>query len=200
VALRAAGRRAESDAEEARAIALWDAKGATLLADRARRDVAGAAATSAVADAPTSPPAIRRHVRPNAATANLERHEAAFAARDRDAVGALIAAGISIVDHTTGYTSESDEELAADIRQYTLNTPASPFGEPLATLGDTSRSSVALVGPRRRRPPVDVGPYEAASHRRRGRRERTPPDGRALRPDHLAAAVARLYERPRSCS
>mgnify|MGYP003693732653 CR=1 FL=1 len=32
VALRAAGRRAESDAEEARAIELWDAKGATLLA------------------------------------------------------------------------------------------------------------------------------------------------------------------------
>ena len=35
-ALRAAGRTAEADAEERRAIELWEAKGATLLADRAR--------------------------------------------------------------------------------------------------------------------------------------------------------------------
>ena len=35
-ALRAAGRGAEADAEERRAIELWEAKGATLLAERAR--------------------------------------------------------------------------------------------------------------------------------------------------------------------
>src|SRR5207247_3818945 len=37
-ALRAAGRSDEAAAEEARAIELWEAKGATLLAGRARRD------------------------------------------------------------------------------------------------------------------------------------------------------------------
>ncbi|MBI3768727.1 MAG: AAA family ATPase [Deltaproteobacteria bacterium] len=37
-ALRAAGKSSDADAEEARAIALWEAKGATLLAERARRD------------------------------------------------------------------------------------------------------------------------------------------------------------------
>src|SRR5262249_61711208 len=37
-ALRAAGRGTEAAAEEARAIELWEAKGATLLAERARRE------------------------------------------------------------------------------------------------------------------------------------------------------------------
>jgi hypothetical protein len=47
VALRAAGRDAEADAEERRAIELWEAKGATVLAERAQRQPLVQAETSA---------------------------------------------------------------------------------------------------------------------------------------------------------
>ncbi len=48
-ALRAAGRGAEADAEERHAIELWEAKGATLLAERARRDGGAVEAPEAAA-------------------------------------------------------------------------------------------------------------------------------------------------------
>ncbi len=60
VALRAAARDEEADVEEGRAIELWEAKGATLLAERARRrGRAGVSRAAPVADAPAAPPAPR---------------------------------------------------------------------------------------------------------------------------------------------
>ena len=81
-ALRAAGRGDEADAEEARAIELWEAKGATLLAERAR----GGAPAVWAGGSPigsTARGAARRRVRENAATANAARLGAVIAARDR---------------------------------------------------------------------------------------------------------------------
>src|SRR5262249_25646015 len=48
------------------------------------------------------PEVTRRHVRPNAATANGTRLAAALNARDADAVAATLAEGVETIDHTTG--------------------------------------------------------------------------------------------------
>src|SRR4029453_9405789 len=75
-ALRAAGRSGEGDAEERRAVELWTAKGATLLAERPRREA------GRVEPAPLAPVestevarATSRRVRANAATANVRSEE-----------------------------------------------------------------------------------------------------------------------------
>ena len=91
-ALRAAGRGREADAEERRAIELWEAKGATLLAERATHAAAPVAAPIA-ATAPRAAHAPRRRpVRPNFAIEEMRRAEAAVAARDARALEALVPA------------------------------------------------------------------------------------------------------------
>src|SRR5262249_12222888 len=83
-ALRAAGRRAEATAEEARAIELWEAKGATLLVERARlvgrkepAEPQAPAADPAFRGLKTKPPALRR-VRENTASIQAARQAAAI--------------------------------------------------------------------------------------------------------------------------
>ena len=101
----AAGRSDDADAEEARAIELWEAKGATLLAERARgdgRQTVQVDRTSADRAEPTH--YVRRRVPPNAATAIAARLDAAVAARDADALYALFADHSETVHHPTGAT------------------------------------------------------------------------------------------------
>src|SRR5262249_47363610 len=100
-ALRAAGRRTEAAAEEARAIELWEAKGATLLAGRARREAPRVIERATEERAEPARP-VRRRVYANAAIANAARRDAAFAARDIDAIAASMADAVDGVHHPTG--------------------------------------------------------------------------------------------------
>ena len=97
-----AGRGREADAEERRAIALWEAKGAMLLADGARRrgttepENASAGRSHRPTDAPPGPNPAKggkpsRRVQSNAATTMQARFDSALAARDFDAIRALSA-------------------------------------------------------------------------------------------------------------
>src|SRR5262249_1725292 len=106
------------------------------------------------------PEVTRRHVRPNAATANGTRLAAALNARDADAVAATLAEGVETIDHTTGAVLD---------RQGMLYTYTSGFkardatyrNEALATLGDSLAlgrmllSSSGYTGAR-----LDVGAYD----------------------------------------
>src|SRR5262249_18365114 len=108
-ALRAAAHRDEADAEEKRAIELWDAKGATLLAERA-----GSATPRPADQAPrvaTARP-MRRRVRENAATTNEADLAAAVAARDGDALLRLFADDLEVVHHPAGATYDRRGSLA----------------------------------------------------------------------------------------
>ncbi|MDX2170978.1 MAG: nuclear transport factor 2 family protein, partial [Deltaproteobacteria bacterium] len=103
-ALRAAGRAAEADAEDVQAVALWEAKGATVLADRFR----GAASRAAVAPTDAGSAAAASRVRPNAASAAaaftnaatraVERFLAAWDARDWDRITDSFAATHALDD------------------------------------------------------------------------------------------------------
>jgi hypothetical protein len=79
-ALRAAGRGDEAAAEEARAIELWEAKGATLLAERVRADTARVEPSAKPRLEPTRP--IQRRVAANAATVAAAEFDATFASRN----------------------------------------------------------------------------------------------------------------------
>jgi class 3 adenylate cyclase/ketosteroid isomerase-like protein len=102
VALRASGRRAEADAEERRAIELWETKGATLLVERARARLGH--------DGKVEPALAKRDVRKlpargvhrNRAVANIERLDAAMAAADIAAVRDLCRDDVTLVHHPTG--------------------------------------------------------------------------------------------------
>src|SRR5262245_12946204 len=79
--LRAAGRHGDAAAEETHAIELWEAKGATLLVERTRREVGRAVRESPARDARAEPPrTARRRVSSNAASALAARLDAAVAA------------------------------------------------------------------------------------------------------------------------
>src|SRR6185295_2053519 len=84
-ALRAAGRSGEAGAEKRRAIELWDAKGATVLAERARREE-GPEPIPRAPEARVEPTrAVERRVRANGATAAAQ-FDAVFAAGDVAAI------------------------------------------------------------------------------------------------------------------
>ena len=136
-ALRAAGRADEAGAEEARAIELWEAKGATLLAERARRvdrRIVQAEQTPEDRAQPAHP--VRRRVRPNAATANVAGVDGAFATRDTDAIGAIFADDAETLHHPTGATYNRQGALAR-FRSGFRAEDATLAHEPLATLGDS---------------------------------------------------------------
>ncbi len=142
-ALRATGRAAEADAEERRAIELWEAKGATLLAERARRD--GQHPTpvlmpSAPAKAVGRTSAAQRRVRPNAATRNAEQFLAAMTARDFDALTASSSPGLEVIYHPTG-SVYGLAQLVAGFRPLFAATNFAVSQEILASFGD----SLALV-------------------------------------------------------
>src|SRR5262249_33469679 len=111
-ALRAAGHEDEAAAEEARAIELCESKGATLLAERARRGAGrGVQAGRAPDDrgAPARP--LRGRVCANPATAFAARLDALIAARDTDVLPTLLAEGSEVIDHTTGVTYDRQGAL-----------------------------------------------------------------------------------------
>jgi len=141
VALRAAGRRAEADGEKARAIELWEAKGATLLAERARREM-GRVRPAEAAREPRAEPRgpVRRRVRPNAASADAERLAAAVAARDEAALVPILSNVTEMVEHPTGSVIEGSRLLSV-WRALVRSQDPVLRNEVLATLGD----SLALV-------------------------------------------------------
>jgi class 3 adenylate cyclase/tetratricopeptide (TPR) repeat protein len=138
-ALRAAGRRAEADAEETRAVGLWDAKGATLLSERARGGVARADAATAAGDPGQRIHPVRtsqRRVRENAATAIGARLRSAALARDEAAIAALCADDLHVLHHPTG--ARIDRE--AGLQRFRLLGRSEGLElavEILATLGDS---------------------------------------------------------------
>ena len=197
VALRAAGRTREADAEEARAIELWEQKGATLLAERARRGAARAAPAEPVPEARVAPerPA-RRRVRENAATANVRGVVAAVLARNADAFAFLIADNAVSVDHSTGAELDRPRML----RSWRSFLSAEDFtfaSEPFATLGDMlalCRNSTSARGVARG--DFDVGAYDTEAIvlvevDAEGRRRRM----EAFAANRLGDALARLYGR-----
>src|SRR5205823_5041724 len=101
-----------------------------------------------------------RPVRPNAATANAARLDAAIAVRDADALPILTADVCEVVDHTTGVTYDRQGSLTT---WRTLLSARDPTWrqEPLATLGDSLAlfrlwmSASGFAGAR-----FDVGAYE----------------------------------------
>src|SRR5262249_41969161 len=132
---RAAGRRDEADAEERRAIELWEAKGATVLVERARH--AGTVSEVPRADGWRVPAfRFRPHVRSNAATANATRFHAAILAQDVEALTAHVAGSGQVVDHTTGAAYDRETALPSYIAL--LNARDGRYLiEFLATLGDS---------------------------------------------------------------
>jgi hypothetical protein len=134
-------------------------------------------------------------VRANAATANLARFDAAFAARDADAIAAHVAFGED-VDHATGAIYEARAMLPTWLSLMRAQD-GTYWTEPLATLGDVlalSRqwaSASGIAGGK-----FDVGAYEVehilltevdaqGQHRR----------GEIFALNRLGDAVVRLYER-----
>jgi ketosteroid isomerase-like protein len=144
---------------------------------------------------PSAPRPVRR-VRPNAATANAARIDAAIASRDLDAAAAEIAEETESIDHTTGASYGRSGVLDAHRRQLRTQDLALRR-EDLATLGDSlalyrrSFSGSGIAGRN-----FDVGAFEVelfflAQVDSQGRRERC----EIFPADHLGDAIARLYER-----
>jgi class 3 adenylate cyclase len=195
VALRAAGRSPEADAEEKRAIQLCEAKGATLLVERARRGAARSSEpprSSGPSAAPAQPAA--RRVRPNAATANIARMRAVTAARDAGALADRFADDMTVEDHQRGVSYDREGALAS-WRSMLAVQDLKFREEPLATLADSlallRQSSSGVSGGK-----LDVGAYELErllliEIDAEGRRRRA----EIFAPDHLGDAVVRLYER-----
>jgi ketosteroid isomerase-like protein/tetratricopeptide (TPR) repeat protein len=138
-----------------------------------------------------------RRVRPNAATANAERMDAAVAARDLEAFYAQLADGAQSVHHPTGVVyTERDSRRAYELMLHTSDLVFAH--EPLATLGE----SLALCFGKTSFTGVtddELGDYGATNL---GSLIVMETDARGLRKhteffatDDLADAVTRLYER-----
>src|SRR5262245_58860241 len=136
-ALRAAGRTAEAEAEEARTIELWEAKGATLLVERVRRaDGAAERREPVPATRHVEVRPVHRRVHPNAVAANVARFDAAIAARDADALAALLTDDHELVDHPNGRTYGRAEVL--DYLAAILRAKGLAFSHELVATLDTS--------------------------------------------------------------
>ena len=176
-ALRAAGRGGEADAEERRAIELWEAKGATLLAERARREpracrrrpsAHGATDVGRDADRRCAA-ACGRTRRPRRWPAST----AAFAARDRRCGRGARSRGLSRDRSPDGIgvgrrRGRSRRSSACSDRAIHSTT-----AEPLATLGDVWCSSgVAPASSGDRAAGATSALRERGDLARRGRRAR----------------------------
>ena len=144
----------------------------------------------------TAPQAPARRVRPNAATALLDRMTAVHAARDLAAFAQLSADGMIVVHHPTRVEFGRDAGLARFEALYRAEDLVIG-NELLATLGDslalsrTSTSVSALADY-----DVDFGAIRIETHvvtevDAHGRYRRV----EIFADDHLADAIARLYER-----
>ncbi len=196
-ALRAARRAGDADAEARRATELWEAKGASLLAERARREPEPVTPTVRTAtDTAATGSSVHRRVRPNVATATDSRIMAAFAAGDRDAMAAVVHDEYHELDHSTGSEWGGDAALASIERLLRSRDPRFE-NEALATLGERlgliRRRTGSSGGTRGK---WDVGPWEheavtvvevAEDGRVRSRE--------VFRADRVGAALAHLYER-----
>ncbi len=192
-ALRAAGRRAEADTEERRARELWEAKGASLLAERARREVP---APEAVTPAP-SEKRVRRRVRPNAATAHVARFDALLASRDAEGISRLYADEMVTVHHPTR-TEFGREAQLIRLRMLMRAEGVTLGGEVLATLGDSlalrqSSMSLTALGEDDFAPfgPIDTDTIILVEVPTQGRQRRA----EIFAQDRLGDAIVRLYER-----
>jgi class 3 adenylate cyclase/ketosteroid isomerase-like protein/tetratricopeptide (TPR) repeat protein len=197
-ALRAAGRAQEADTEERCASELWEAKGATILAESSRSESARRAPTGATAEAPaaTAIQAVPRRVRANAATELNARIEAAMRAHDLEGLDALLGGSLQTIEHPTGVQYGRDGVLETCRRMVRI-PDLELRAEPLATLGDSlclfrrvvTASGTSLGS-------FDVGSYETEHFvvneideaGRLGRSE-------VFAPDRLGDAIACLYAR-----
>jgi hypothetical protein len=143
----------------------------------------------------TRQPAPRR-ARANAATASATRLEAVLAARDADAIADFFSDDFEGLDHTTGASYDRAGAIVTT-RGSLAHRGMTLRHEPLATLGERlmlcrylfTSSGVARGG-------FDIGPLEVEKvmllevdeHGRRRRNE-------WFAPEHLADAIACLYER-----
>jgi class 3 adenylate cyclase/ketosteroid isomerase-like protein len=164
-ALRAAGRRDEADAEEARAIELWGAKGATLLAERARRVAPTIRESDRTPDRRVAGArATRRRLRTNAATASQSHLHTAVAARDVDALARFLAEDLEVVHHPTGTTYDRRGSLAhwrSALQAQDQDQDFTCASEPLATLGDSlALCRLSIAGTRVGGAKFDFGAYE----------------------------------------
>jgi hypothetical protein len=163
----------------------------------ARFDELAAGRAARIAPAPSRVAEKRGHrVRPNAATAWAARLSAAVAARDPDALPALWADELEIVDHTTGTVYGRQGEISS-FRSLLRAQEPTHRQELLATLGDSlalSRVWQSASGFAGRE--FDVGAYERevicvfeidAQGRQRW--------SEVFAADRLGDAAARLYER-----
>ncbi len=184
--------------KRARAIELWDAKGATLLAERARRELGRSGQPERLREKRPEPVrSLRRRVRPNAASAGSERLPAIVAARDEGALATIFADLREMVDHPTGSVIDGPAVLSTWRTLLRSEAPALE-SETLATLGDSlalARSSMSFRALRE----SDVGPFgetrrdelvlvEAGAG---GRQERV----EIFAPGRLGDALVRLYQR-----
>ncbi|MDX2167876.1 MAG: nuclear transport factor 2 family protein, partial [Deltaproteobacteria bacterium] len=202
-ALRAAGRHDDAHAERRQAIALWEAKGATRLAERVRDGTPDTPPAEAEQPRPPAPPAgapsaapVRRRVLPNAATRNAERWFAAIQAGDDAALRATNSAELETVHHPTGATYGADDAartfpaLAGGRNMRMTQATLAALGDSLALV----RRSYAHDGHEARR--GSIGPVEGTylvvvevDQRELMSRSEVFAD------DHLGDAIARLYQR-----
>ena len=140
--------------------------------------------------------AVRRRVRLNAATAHINRLDAAIAARNAEAVPNLFADDAGAMDHIT-HTAWDRAALLSAWRSLALAQDPTCRHEPLATLGDSlALCRVSLGASGLARGGFDVGAYEKTEIHLieadvQGRRRWT----EVFATERLGDAVARLYAR-----
>ncbi len=137
-----------------------------------------------------------RPVRPNAATANAARIEAAIAARDADALSHLLADTFEFIDHPMALTSDRQAMLLNYRFLLSAREPKQRFG-PLASLGESLalfHFSVSASGLARGNLDVGVYEYEGLTLIEVDEQGRSTRNER-FAIDHLGDAVVRLYER-----
>ncbi len=199
-ALRAGGRRAEADAEERRAFELWEAKGATVLAERARRAAErNVSAATRPETRPAQPSAVQRRVRPNLATATC-------GALRRRVAGARCRRPSRRFDDDVRGDRSPDGGYVWPRGSDRFDRAADALARRAAIASNRSRRSATalMLGRRRihgerydRGHRFDVGEYEnEALVAARGRRAGTPSaPSRSSPANRLGDAIARLYER-----
>jgi len=143
--LRAFGREAEARAEMQQALALWDAKGATLLVERA----GGTTDASSTVDAAiqrarssgsmavgTTSSALPARVVQNRATAAVARLDTAVEAQDLYAIADVYSDDVELIHHPTG--TRSRKESAVATMERAIAAERFRFAhEPFAALGDS---------------------------------------------------------------
>ena len=147
-------------------------------------------------DALTAPRGAAHRVRPNAATANAARMDAAVAARDLDAFLAELAEGADAVNHSTG-TAYLERDARRGYELMMAGEGLEFRHEPLATIGEALalfRTTIAMRASAEGDVSfgaVDMGGLLIAEVDARGLRCHT----EFFATDRLGDALARLYER-----